>query len=125
MYICFDVWKQKKPIYRKCQRKTRWGFGLVAFRWGGLGEELFFKGVKSDKDAAVRVTFQSSELPFKIKLFLCHDMIYLSTAVGLTPGGSSTVHIYTQTVHRTAQITRTTQKQNNTNNNITTQITTE
>jgi hypothetical protein len=31
------------------------------------------------------------------------DMIYLLTAVGLTPGGSSTVHIYTQTVHRTTQ----------------------
>ena len=31
-------------------------------------------------------------------------MIYLSTAVGLTPGGSSTVHIYTQTIHRTTQI---------------------
>ena len=25
----------------------------------------------------------------------------LLTAIGLTPGGSSTVHIYTQTVHRT------------------------
>jgi hypothetical protein len=30
-------------------------------------------------------------------------MIYLLTAIGLTPGGSSTVHIYTQTVHRTTQ----------------------
>jgi len=28
-------------------------------------------------------------------------MIYLLTAIGLSPGGSSTVHIYTQTVHRT------------------------
>jgi hypothetical protein len=27
--------------------------------------------------------------------------IYLLTAVGLIPGGSSTVHIYTQTIHRT------------------------
>jgi len=27
------------------------------------------------------------------------------TAIGLTPGGSSTVHTYTQTVHRTIQIT--------------------
>ena len=27
-------------------------------------------------------------------------LIYLLTAIGLTPGGSSTVHIYTQTVHR-------------------------
>jgi len=33
-------------------------------------------------------------------------MIYLLTAVGLTPGGSSTVHIYTQTIHRTTQWSR-------------------
>ena len=26
------------------------------------------------------------------------------TAIGLTPGGSSTVHIYTQTIHRTTQL---------------------
>jgi len=32
-------------------------------------------------------------------------MIYLSTTIGLTPGGSGTVHIYTQTIHRTTQIT--------------------
>jgi hypothetical protein len=30
---------------------------------------------------------------------ICYDMIYLS-AIGLTPGGSSTVHIYKQTIHR-------------------------
>jgi len=38
-------------------------------------------------------------------------MIYLLTAIGLTPGGSSTVHIHTnntqndtkQTIHRTTQ----------------------
>ena len=29
------------------------------------------------------------------------DTIYLLTAIGLSPGGSSTVHIYTQTIHRT------------------------
>jgi len=32
-------------------------------------------------------------------------MIYLLTAIGLTPGGSSTVYIYTQTIHRTRQLT--------------------
>ena len=31
-------------------------------------------------------------------------MINLSITVGLTPGGSGTVHIYTQTIHRTTQI---------------------
>jgi len=34
---------------------------------------------------------------------LC-DVIYLLTAIGLTPGGSSTVHIYTETIHRTTQL---------------------
>jgi len=33
-------------------------------------------------------------------------MIYLLTAIGLTPIGSSTVHIYTQTKHRTTQSTQ-------------------
>jgi len=32
-------------------------------------------------------------------------MIYLLTAIGLSPFGSSTVHIYTRTIHRTTQIT--------------------
>jgi len=49
-------------------------------------------------------------------------MLYdLSTAIGLTPGGSSTVHIYTQTIHRTTQTTT----KNSTNNNRTTQIATK
>jgi hypothetical protein len=44
-------------------------------------------------------------------IFLCqycstNNMIYL-TAIGLAPGGSSTVHIYTQTMHRTTQSTQT------------------
>jgi len=29
----------------------------------------------------------------------------LLTAIGLTPGGSNTVHIYTETIHRTTQLT--------------------
>jgi len=32
-----------------------------------------------------------------------YDMIYLLTAIGLPPSGSSTVHIYTQTIHRMTQ----------------------
>ena len=31
------------------------------------------------------------------------NRIYSLTAIGLTPGGSSTVHIYTQTIRRTTQ----------------------
>jgi uncharacterized integral membrane protein len=32
-------------------------------------------------------------------------LIYLLTAIRLIPGGSSTVHIYTKTIHRTTQLT--------------------
>ena len=32
-------------------------------------------------------------------------LIHLLTAIGLPPGGSSTVHSYTQTIHRTTQLT--------------------
>ena len=31
-------------------------------------------------------------------------MIHLLTAIGLTPGGSITVHMYTQTIHGTTQL---------------------
>ena len=51
---------------------------------------------------------------------MIYDMIYMTwydiwydicllTAIGLTPSGSSTVHIYTKTIHITTQLTRTTQ----------------
>jgi len=38
-----------------------------------------------------------------------YDLIYdiFLTAIELTPGGSSTVHIYTQTIRRTTQLTQT------------------
>ena len=32
---------------------------------------------------------------------LGYDKIYLLNAIVLTPGGNNTVHIYTQTIHRT------------------------
>ena len=31
-------------------------------------------------------------------------MLYLLTTIGLPPGGSSTVHFYTQTIHGTIQL---------------------
>jgi len=61
---------------------------------------------------------------YKLRYMIRYDMIYLLTAIGLTPGGSSTVHIYTQTIHRTTQITTEQHKwqQNSTNDNRTTQL---
>jgi len=33
-------------------------------------------------------------------------MIYMLTAIGLIPGGSIIVHLYTQTIQRTTQLTQ-------------------
>jgi len=38
---------------------------------------------------------------------MIYDVIYLLAAIRVIPGGSSTVHIYIQTIHRT-HLTRTT-----------------
>ena len=40
-------------------------------------------------------------------------MIYLLTAIGLSPGGSSTVHIYAQTIHRMIQDKKYIEQHNN------------
>jgi len=45
----------------------------------------------------------SPRLKNKISFGLIYDMIYLLTAIGLPHGGNSTVHIYTQTIHRSTQ----------------------
>jgi hypothetical protein len=42
-----------------------------------------------------------------------YDMIYLLTAIGLSPGDSSTVHIYTQTIHRMIQNSQYIEQHNN------------
>ena len=40
-------------------------------------------------------------------------MLYLLTVIGLSPGGSSTVHIYAQAIHRTIQNKKYTEQHNN------------
>ena len=44
-----------------------------------------------------------SNTAHKLQLLALIFMTHLLTAIGLPPGGSSTAHIYTQTIHRTTQ----------------------
>jgi hypothetical protein len=46
----------------------------------------------------IKTTYTKLNYICWLLIHLIYDMIYLLTAIGLTPGGSSTVHIYTQTV---------------------------
>jgi hypothetical protein len=43
------------------------------------------------------------DVTLHIRFHVWYDMIYLLTASGLPPGGSCTINIYTQTIHRTTQ----------------------
>jgi hypothetical protein len=52
---------------------------------------------------AVLHVCHSCSLFCSVLLMIKIDMIHLFIAIGLPPGGSSSVHIYTQTVHRTTQ----------------------
>jgi hypothetical protein len=53
-----------------------------------------------------RLFVDSTTLRLTAVLFSKDYMLYLLTAIGLTLGGSSTVHIYKQTIHRTTQWNR-------------------
>jgi hypothetical protein len=65
---------------------------------------IFFLSVWSSRELMLRNLSHLLTLQNKMTTCLWYDMIYLSTAIGLTPGGSSTVHIYTQRIHRITQI---------------------
>ena len=51
----------------------------------------------------ISIVLVSHQLALLSALPKLYDMVYLLTAVGLSPGGSSTVHIYTQTIRRRIQ----------------------
>jgi len=60
-------------------------------------------GYKNDSGVGIRVLFVTGQVHCATNME--YIMIYLLTAIGLTSGGSSTVHVYTQTIHRTTQLT--------------------
>ena len=62
-----------------------------------------------NSQVAIYLSYQIVQLLFSKIIHLSfhfYDMTYL-TASRLTPGGGSTVHIYTQTIHGTTQSTQT------------------
>jgi hypothetical protein len=61
------------------------------------GENILF-------DASLVIYINSPNIPPIMIINRIYEMIYLLTAIGLSPGGSSTVHIYIQTIHRMTQI---------------------
>ena len=65
----------------------------LMYKWHRIGPTL----------TEIRAHISRTDLSVGPSLLRNLVLIYLSTAIGLTPGGSSTAHSYTQTVHRTTQ----------------------
>jgi hypothetical protein len=58
-------------------------------------------------------SYERFACPCATSYMIWYDIIYLLTAIGLSPGGNSTVHIYTQTIHRTIQNNQYIEQHNN------------
>ena len=74
----------------------------------GITTLRYVKSQKSPDLEQITTSPSLIELSIACRYYMCRLIlirIYLLTEVGLTPGGSSTVHIYTQTIHRTTQLT--------------------
>jgi len=92
-------------------KQTAWSlFSAGQLQAGSLYKWIKWAGARplppphSDFRASQRRASVSCASSCKLKSVTL-SLIYLLTAHGLTPRGSSTVHIYTQTIHRTAQLT--------------------
>jgi hypothetical protein len=53
-----------------------------------------------------RIMFNLAWMYLLVSIQFLSYMIYLFTAIGLTPSGSSTLHIYTKSIHRTTHWNR-------------------
>jgi hypothetical protein len=103
MSVCQDVGhsliiKYSEHWYSLCSENNRTNVMMPSLRRLTQNQSKMFKLAVTMPDLS-RLK-QMTVYPLLILL-----SIYLLTAIGLTPGGSSTVHIYTQTVHRTTQLT--------------------
>jgi len=88
---CFEIWELQPPgTLRTCP-------GLYRSSLPSLLYLLLY--LSGPDDGLIQSETCSHE---KILILI---LIYLLTAIGLTPGGSSTAHIYTQTIHRTTHLT--------------------
>jgi hypothetical protein len=97
------VWKVWFSV-RRLSWVSEWDAGVVGTlfwilcRWDERGKSALW--LSQDCPLLSDCTWRVSHT----ELYRTDIQIYLLTAVGLTPGCSSTVHIYTKTIHRTTQL---------------------
>ena len=93
----------KKPTLESGGTSALYIYGAwcLKVKWSSLRPRKEFPWIDF-----LHTSLQLSRCPFHcISIYLILVLIHLLTAIGLTPDGSSTVHIYTQTIYRTTQLT--------------------
>jgi hypothetical protein len=103
LYVCFSI--GRRPIFFVTLFMLAVGRCLTVFTASSYPLFLTVTVLGSVSQSAA---FQS---PLVLGM-IWYDVIYL-TAIGLTPGGSSRVHIYIQTIYRTAQSIQTIHRKRN------------
>ena len=71
--------------------------------WYMIWYDIWYKIYDMIYDMIYMIRYIWYDIWYMIYDIIWHDMIYLLIEIGLSPGGSSTVHIYKQTIHRTTQ----------------------
>ena len=109
--VCLEICRN--PVYKdgSTEYSIRWKKWVIVLRNDKLSHiiirEVWNKDLNLIKFYYVSyyITLFGNYISHLTFYILIYDMMYLLTPIWLTPGGSSTVHIYTQTVHRTTQLT--------------------
>jgi len=76
------------------------------------GIYLYSQQIRRAMEPATRAA-KTNDKPTSTAYILILILIYLLIAIGLSTGGSTTVHIYTQTIYRTIQNKKYIEQQNN------------
>jgi hypothetical protein len=105
---CYSLWitvrstlHTRQSSIQNNKYKASHKYGCLTWWWAHSRPKHAEKRNKRPK-----IILHQAGFIYKIILPKYVDMMYL-TAIGLPPCGNSTVHIYTQTIHRTTQPTQT------------------
>jgi hypothetical protein len=96
-----------------CLLKSQAGDSAASSQLAGTFWMLRATATYGEGKRLYKETKHSKALLYMHQVILQFYMIYLFTAIGLSPGGSSTVHINTQTIHRTIQNNQYIEQHNN------------
>ena len=105
-HVCFEpqvVYQNVRDVYILAHtlEQNKQTNSLHTSRQYGTSAVLSSRLTQQKQKNILLTECNSGTNPKTAHLLVWYGVIYLLTEIGLSPGGSSTVHIYTKTIHRT------------------------